>query len=176
MRVTLSQDVLGICLILSEGDLNTPLDEIAKRAEDFQESSKRHFGITGNDFRMMLIRLVWDVFPGSILDKSRHMENVTLKEVAPKILSYEDVYCNDEGEYWCGCSERHDLAAYHIRELFDGDADRYLQKLSMKKLLADYFHNYDGDGRAAEEVRNLMREAGITANILQACSSPGASS
>lgn len=172
MKVTLSQDILGICLLLSGGDLNLKLDEIATLAGEFQEKNDRHFGITRDDFRNLLIRLVWEQFPGSIFDNLEHFGNVMLKEVALKMLSYGDVYCNDEGEYWTeGCT-----GEYYIQELFNGDVDAYLDKLSAKKLLVEFFQNLHGENSSVKEMSELMVRAKITGDILYTCSRAGDSS
>lgn len=115
------------------------LDEIVRLAEEFQEKNNRHFGITRNDFSNLLIKLIWEKFPGKILDASRHLINVTLKEVALKMLSFEDTHFNDEGENWCSPNGEQKLSGYHIREIFDSDADVYLDKISPKKIMADIF-------------------------------------
>jgi hypothetical protein len=176
MKVTLSQDIFGICIILSEGNLNMRLGEIIKLVEGFQEKNDRHFGITRDDFRSLLIRLIWEKYPGSIFNRSRHLDNVTLEEVALEMLSYEDVYCNDEGEYWCSPDGRWKLGEYHIRELFDGNVDAYLDKLSVKRMLVEFFQDLQRGDVNTSEISELMARAKITRDILYVCSRPGDSS
>jgi len=46
----LTENFLGICLILAKGDINMMLEEVIGRAEDYQMLSDRHFGIYKSDF------------------------------------------------------------------------------------------------------------------------------
>jgi hypothetical protein len=176
MRVTLSQDILGICLILSAGDLNMNLGKIVRLAEEFQEKNNRHFGITRNDFRNLLIKLIWEKFPGSVLNATRLLHNVTLEEVALHMLSFEDTHFNDEGENWCSLNEEQKLGGYYIREIFDGDANAYLDKLSLKRIMVNFFQNLDERCCPVNEVVELMAMVKITKDILYACSRSGESS
>ncbi|MEJ2431329.1 MAG: hypothetical protein P8075_20810 [Deltaproteobacteria bacterium] len=71
----LTEDFLAICLILANGDLGTRLEEVICRARVYHERG------VGNYEEMLTI-------------------NPLLRHWINQILSYEDVYFNDEGEHW----------------------------------------------------------------------------
>jgi len=96
MLVTLSQDILAICLVLSGGDLDMKLENVVKLAEEFQEDKDRHFGITRSDFRTLLMRLIWEKIPGSIFRGWDILNDVKLREVTLDMLRYQDAGFNDE--------------------------------------------------------------------------------
>ena len=98
----LTEDFLAICLILANGDLGTRLEEVICRAETYQESSDRHFGITRRDFRCAFIRLCFRIYPETGVGNYEEMLTINplLRHWINPILNFEDVYFNDEGEHW----------------------------------------------------------------------------
>ena len=56
---TLTQDLLAICLIAAEGDIDFSLDDIIHRVEAYQENHNRHFRISRSDFRSLFYRLFY---------------------------------------------------------------------------------------------------------------------
>lgn len=168
VKTVLSQDILGVCLLMAEGNLDMTLGEIAVRVEQWESKSNRYFGTGSPDFSNLLRRLVYR--GGDSENWQNHINEVTLKESALKMLSYEDVYFNDEGESWHSREEFKNPEIYHIEELFEGDEDAYLDKLIARKLMVKFFEDLNGAGCPVADVRELMARANITTDLLYKCS------
>ena len=99
----LTEDFLGICLILANGDINIELEEVICRAEAYQKSSDCHFGITRDDFRNAFSILSFETYHEAGFGDYEEMlmERPLLQHWIDPILNYEDIYFNDEGEHWC---------------------------------------------------------------------------
>jgi hypothetical protein len=167
--VLLSQDFLGICLVLSCGNVDTNLAEIIKRAELFQETQNWHFGISRTDFRNSLYVLA----EADLLRNSFEcMTSVTLRDVLTKILKHESVYFNDEGEYW-DLQTEHDGS--YIRCVLGYGDEEYKAKSATKQSMVEFFIN-SGDIHKPEEVREFMAQTGLSESILYSCSRSGNSS
>jgi hypothetical protein len=162
----LAQDVLGICLVLSKGDIDARLETIVRRVESFQKVKNRHFGISVYDFRNLFYRLK-NNFPVDC-----NLEQVTLGDVLNKILGFGSTYFNDEGEYW-------DLPAINhfsdIRDFIDYSEEEYQTKVTEKQRVISFFSNLE-ESRKPEIVRKFMSKTGINVNLLYRCSREGDSS
>lgn len=99
----ISEDFLSVCLVLAKGDLNTTLEEVICRAESFQGSEDRHFGISRKDFRNAINMLSFQTYHELGLGNGEEMLKAKplLKDWTSPILKYEYVHFNDEGERWC---------------------------------------------------------------------------
>lgn len=94
----LAHDFLAVCLIFSDGDIRVPVAAIAKKAEQFQKSTKRRFGVTDEDFTAAIFMLT---FHEGLLDNpDKDLERLLLSDIIPLILKYDEIYFNDEGEHW----------------------------------------------------------------------------
>ena len=98
----LTEDFLAISLILTNGDINSRLEEVICRVEAYQESSDRHFGIYRRDFRSSINMLSFQVYHERGIGSYEEMlaTNPLLRHWMYPILNYEIVYFNDEGESW----------------------------------------------------------------------------
>ena len=61
----MTQDILGICLLVAGGDLSMSMADVILRVEEFQTQNDRHFGITDRDFRKLVFWLIWRKIPHS---------------------------------------------------------------------------------------------------------------
>ena len=57
----LSQDLVGVCLILCKGNTRMDLEKMIQKAEEFQDNNNRHFGISRSDLRGLFLMLLWDL-------------------------------------------------------------------------------------------------------------------
>lgn len=57
MQCTKSEDIVAICLVLAEGDIQKSIEEIIIRVENYQINNNRHFGISRYDFRGLFYEL-----------------------------------------------------------------------------------------------------------------------
>ena len=75
----LSQDILAICLLLAEGNIDLSMEEVIHRAENFQEDQDRHFGITRSDFRGLFN--YWFMFDLAIIHFDDGIDGIKLKDI-----------------------------------------------------------------------------------------------
>ncbi len=143
----LSQDILAICLLLSDGNLDLSLKEVIHRAEEYQETQDRHFGISRSDFRGLFHRLNW----------AYEMDAIKMREVISDILEYHDAYFNDEGESW-----------YKADDVEEQDQVKQQMKL--------FFNPQEISQLHPKLVREFMAKMNITEAILYHCSRSGESS
>jgi hypothetical protein len=91
----LTQDLLGMCLYIGNGNVNISLEHLIQRFESFQEKYNRHFGISICDLRFLFYWLIVQE-----LELKKELEQVRLVEIMFEMLRYRNVYFNDEGEHW----------------------------------------------------------------------------
>jgi hypothetical protein len=174
----LSQDFLGICLVLSDGNLDTRLADIIERVERFQQAHNRHFGISRTDFSTSLFRLTKGGLSDGFEIMMRRFERMMLKDVVMEILGYEKVYCNDEGEYWDLAGEPDEYDCSYVQSLLDLLGFRevdYRATQAMKRSMLDFFRNAENSSKI-ESVKEFMTRNGITHDLLYRCSRGGDSS
>jgi hypothetical protein len=186
---TLSQDILAICLVLADGDIHLPMEEVIRRAEDFQEIHDRHFGISQRDFRGLFLQLPsLDAYKLLLFgDCQRSQEDdARLRDCILDILSHYDAYFNDEGEHWCGKEQLGVNAVVAatpltacgcpLDEVFPEPDDGYLQKPRLKEKMTQFFASRELTTLESAAVRRFLAEAGVNDAILYECSRPGACS
>jgi hypothetical protein len=168
----MSQDILGICLLVSGGDLKMKLGNVIKHVGEFQAQNDRHFGITDTDFHTLFWRLLWEKFPGSLLlgESESNLYKVNLQDVALNILKYGDAYFNDEGESWdlYDNDPVYDPVAY-----YNCSADEFYNGQALRKAMIEFFQSLEGKNCPVRQVQDLMVKCGFTCNILYAHSRPG---
>ncbi|MCL5999519.1 MAG: hypothetical protein M1546_26155 [Chloroflexi bacterium] len=118
-----SSDILSICLVLSDCDLDASIARVIERVEGHQRDHDCHFGVTETDFRMAMLRL--GLARGEVeLAHWEHvwsaLEQVPLCRWVQPMLAYNNAYFNDEGESWDMEAEIADCAEYNrpFREFF----------------------------------------------------------
>jgi hypothetical protein len=165
----LSQDLVGICLILCKGNININLEEMILIVEEFQEKNNRHFGISRSDFRCLFWMLLnWE------LEIKKEFNQVRLSDVISNILDYYDVYFNDEGEHWTGRDK--EFSDYEIchRYWYGYDKNEYCKKVTAKKIMKEFFKNQRNPDPTI--VMQFLDRLEFDDNILYQCSRPGESS
>ncbi len=185
---TLSQDIVGICLVLAAGDAGMDLEEVMLEADRFMVESNRHFGISRTGLRGVLQSLfLWDLeedHPLAIRLGNRWQEGafdgIRLWEMAPVLLQYHDACFSDEGERWCcleddaeACSREtyleNDMASW-----YGYDWPQYCGRARAGEALSRLFGGQGCPPR--EAVRQVMREHGLDQGLLHHCSRKGRSS
>ena len=180
----LSQDIVGICLVLAKGDTNMDFEQVMLEAEEFQKRNNRHFGIGREDLRGVFASLfIWNLereHPLSIRLgcswQERTFKGVQLREIIPLILPFQDAYFNDEGEYWnhvdiATCEE---YWRYGCEGWYRYNWEGYCQKVQMKQAMQDLFSNRESQQQ--ESVVLFMKLHEIDDRLLSHCSRPGESS
>jgi hypothetical protein len=100
-----SSDILTICLVLSDYNLDTDVAKMIENVEAYQKVKDCFLGTGPEDFRNAFF---WLAYNTGLIDFSHYdefpemMKNVSLKELVRPLLSTRELYCNDEGEYWEG--------------------------------------------------------------------------
>ena len=172
----LSQDILAICLLLADGNIDLSMEEVVHRVEIFQEDQDRHFGITRYDFRGLFN--YWFMFDLGIIHCDEGIDGIKLKDVAIDVLTYHDAHFNDEGEYWTKEKEswNEKLFMEHIKSWYSYDEENYQEKLIIKKKMKRFFEDQELTILHPEFVMKFMEELKISDTILFYCSRPGKSS
>ena len=187
-NMTLSQDIVGICLVLAKGDANMDLEQVMFEADRFQETNNRHFGIGRADLRGLFRSLfLWELeadHPLTIRLGDRWKEGafagIRLYEIIPVLLEYHDAGFNDEDEMWCGLDHgtggynREDYDKYSVEHWIRYDWDRYCAKMKTKQAMRQLFRGQECPGQ--EFVVHFMKEHGIDERLLYHCSRRGSSS
>jgi hypothetical protein len=172
----LSQDIIAICLLLTNGNIKLQLDEVICRIEKYQETKNRHFGISRSDIRNLFQNLIF--FEMELREIGEELNDIWLTDIILKVLEYHDAYFNDEGEFWIKYSLPLKINTYSsVNELWSGyNQNENDQKLKMKHVMIEFFENQDIQNISNELVRKLLKENKIKTNILVNCSRPGESS
>jgi len=165
----LSQDLVGICLILCKGNTSINLEKMIRKAEEFQNNNNRHFGISRSDFRGLFWMLLhWE------LGIKKEFRQLNLSEIILNILEYHDAHFNDEGEHWTGRdNEISDYGIFH-RYWYGYDKNEYCEKVTAKKIMKEFFKNQRNPGPII--VMQFLDRLKFDDNILYQCSRAGESS
>ena len=117
---TLSQDIVGICLVLAGGEADMDLEEVMLEADRFQVANDLHFGISRTDLRGLFQSLfLWNLganHPLAVRLGDRWKEGafggLRLREIVPVLLEFHDAAFNDEGQHWCHPDHGADAASH----------------------------------------------------------------
>jgi hypothetical protein len=168
----MSQDILGICLLVSGGNLSMTLEDVVKRVEEFQSQNDRHFGILNTDFRTLFCRLLWTKFPGSLLrgESESNLYKVNLQDVVLDILKYGAAYFNDEGENWdlFGNDPIYNPVYYYNcseKEFYTGQA--------VRKSMTAFFQSLEGKTTPLNQIQDMLTRLGYNQDTLFRYSRPG---
>jgi len=166
----MSQDMLGICLLVSGGNLSMKLGDVVKHVEEFQEQNDRHFGISSTDFRTLFGRLVWGKFPGSLLQDESNLSKANLQDVALDILKYGDAYFNDEGECWDLYENDPKYAPYSY---YRCSVEEFYTGQTIRKEMIEFFQELKDAICPVIQVQAMLVRLGFNSDILFKCSRPG---
>jgi len=158
----LTTDMVSIGLLLAKGELTISMKELSEKVNQWQTENNRIFGITPNDYTNALILLVMDELNPK--DWLTDFQSLTFHELIPKILKYNEVYFNDEGEHWM---ETVQYEEWQLNQFFGVDQNEYESKLRLKEAMTLFFNSRPTDGN---RVKNFMVEQKIGNNILTSCS------
>jgi hypothetical protein len=166
----LSQDLVGICLILCKGNTCMDLEKMIQKAEEFQNNNNRHFGISRSDFRCLFWMLLnWE------LGIKKEFNQVRLSDIISNILDYHDVYFNDEGEHWTGRdNEISDYEKCDHYYWYGYDKNEYCKKVLIKKIMKEFFKNQISPDPTI--VMQFLDRLKFDDDILYQCSRSGESS
>ncbi len=159
-KVMLSQDVLAICLIIADGDIEIGLEQIIQGVEKFQDRENCHFGI---DFRCafhMLLSLELGV-----KSFSDNFDQFKLADIMADMLSFDDVYCNDEGENWY-------KRPGYVHDQKDYDTSEDKQKRNIKKKMEIFLCHKDYAVYHQDNIKRFMKEINLTEERLYRLSIP----
>lgn len=166
----LTEDFVGICLILVEGNISASLEDVILTAERFQQEHNRHFGTWENDFRLLFL-----ADPNWAWTRSGDFRHIPLQDIIPRILSFREAYFNDEGAHLFGKDGDIFLDTYENETAYwtGYGREQLRRKLKTKAEMKEYFR---GEFREAKAVREWMRLHGIRRDLLYRCSRHGTSS
>jgi hypothetical protein len=133
---------------MSDYDLNMNMLEVVGRVDKFEETTGIDYGTGHPDFHCSFYDLYWktQIVPGYKDSIDDILSKTTLKDWVQPILRFQDVWFNDEGEYWHDFPEDGDwpndkkgLVSWkspdgelHYRVLRDHLDDRFAIKASLR--------------------------------------------
>lgn len=170
----LTQDLLGMCLYIGEGNININLEHLVRRFESLQEKHDCHFGITRDDIRNLFYRLtMWE------LDLKKELAQVSLAAIMFEVLRYLDAYFNDEGEHWWRkdyvfVNSKMVRNAWSDFSLYPYDEQKIHEKFEMKKKMKAFLSNPKNHTPYA--IMNFLPSIHVSEDLLFRCSRPGKSS
>jgi len=167
----LTQDLVAVCLLLVEGNLDATLEEVIRRADEFQEKRDRHFGISRSDLRGLF--QYWTTFDMAIREYSETLDDIKLRDVINPMLDCLCAYFNDEGEYMDKISEEY---SSWIGSSFDVDEEAYQEKLAIKRQMEKFFKDIELNSISGNDAMRFLDKMNISDSILYQCSRPGDSS
>lgn len=168
-------EFLGICIIMSDYDLNMNMLEVVMRVDEFEVTTGMEYGTGCRDFHCAFIDLYLRTAYSTYLirDLDEVLGKTTLKDWAGPILRFQDVWFNDEGESWNDVPEDDDwpeekkgLVSWkgadgtaHYRSVRDRLEDRFAIKASLRfdRRLREMFK--DGYPGRHELIRFFSRSA-----------------
>jgi hypothetical protein len=172
----LSQDILAICLLSTDGDVDLSLEEVIHRVEEFEKVNNRHFGTSRSDFRVLFLMLVY--LELGIKKLGDEIDDIRFIDIIADVLNYFDAHFNDEGEHWTRDEVRHnkEIDSRFIENWYGYDEKAYQEKLKVKKEMKRFFEQQKISTLNPESVRKFMGEIKVTDAVLYHCSRPGESS
>jgi hypothetical protein len=104
----MAEDMLALCLLVARGETRTPMGEVVKRIEAYQEKNGHYYGTSDRDFRNLFIivgysagkdRWKWEFYPQSD-DPLVIFEGLRLLDFIEPVLRKHYAYFNDSEEWW----------------------------------------------------------------------------
>jgi hypothetical protein len=161
----LSLNMVSIGILFSDGNLDMSMEDLAGKVKSWQIQNKRFFGVTEDDFiNALLMLLLSDLnFENDLND----FYKLTFREIIPKILHYNEVYFNDEGEHWLETVEYEDS---DLNRFFGINRKAYEEKIQTKKAMQAFFENNISGFIDSNQVNDFLTGQGITEKLLLECS------
>jgi|GEM_PF-1578631 len=159
-----AEDMVGICLVLADGNMMLSMEDVILQAEDFQKIKGIHFGVSWDDFRSCLF---WLGYESGLYDLNEVGENGEFPEMfqlpllywLPLILTYHVVYFNDEGESWSCFSDYPDnrkLVHAFISKTHSLTPDKIMAWLDRLGLNRDSLDRYTEHGDKFDDVNEEL--------------------
>jgi hypothetical protein len=161
----LSTDILSIGLLLSDSNIDITIEELAEKVTSWQTQNNKIFGVTEDDFINALLMLVMSEL--NLENGMNDFYKLTFREIIPKILHYNEVYFNDEGEHWLETAEYEDS---DLIRFFGLTRKAYEEKIQTKKAMQALFENSKTGSIASNQVNDFLAGHGITNQVLVDCS------
>jgi len=161
----LSTDIISISLLLSDANIDITMEDLAEKVTSWQTQNKRIFGVSDDDFMNALLMLVL-----SDLNLDNGMNDfykLTFREIIPKILQYNEVYFNDEGEHWMETVEYKDS---DLARFFGLTRKAYKSKMQTKEAMQVFFENSKTGFVDSNQVNDFLKGQGITDQLVVDCS------
>lgn len=99
-----SEDLMAICIVLAEGDIDVDLSSVIARVESLQRDCGDHFGVWETDFRMSFFWLGYrnELYELNAIKPDGEVADFAqpLSAWLDRLLGWREVYFNDEGEHW----------------------------------------------------------------------------
>lgn len=161
----LSTDFISIGLLLSDSNIDITIEELTEKVKTWQTQNKRIFGFTEDDFiNALLILVLSDLnFENDLND----FYKLTFRELIPKILHYNEVYFNDEGEHWLETVEYEDS---DLSRFFCLNRKAYKAKMQTKEAMQLFFENTKTSLIDSNQINTFLAGQGITIQLLVDCS------
>ena len=170
-KVLMSQDVLGICLLVAGGDLNMTMEEVMKLVDEFEEQKRCRFGSSQGDLPSLFISLVLQKlgpekfsFPYRLI-----LGKVNLQDVALDVLSFQGYWSCDEGDYWIDYEQE---PTYHtwFPNFYDCTLKEFEAKQAVRKEMIEFFKDLKGKSCPLRQVQDMLFKLGFNLDTLYACS------
>ncbi len=174
----LSQDLVAICLLLTSGKINIPLEELIQKLESYQEQNNCHLGISRNDFRNLFVELLWGDMQNHKEHPGKLFKEILLVESIPRMLEYDYAHFNDEGEAWVK-SVKQNISNNTITDIeywFGYRQEEYEERTRLKEKLIKLFSDCDNSDRKQSEIKKLLNKYQINIFFLSNKMRPGSQS
>ncbi len=171
-KALLMEDVLAICLVVAKGNIDLSFKEVLSRIEDYEVTYKRHFLMERGELQRSFVYLLRETREGfSMIDEDYSVkEGITFREIIPLILSFDEVYSNDEGEYWTRFEKFDDIQFYYQKWHDDMDGSKMRLSYERKDRMREFFK--EKEKVTPGQVMSLIKELYGEENPLITCSSP----
>jgi hypothetical protein len=100
-----TSDIVAMCLVAADCDVSLSVGEVIRRVEQYEDRPDYLFALEPGEFRRAFVRLA--IFELHLCDLTEVFEpehgllaRIPIWDWITPILSFNDVWCNDEGEYW----------------------------------------------------------------------------
>ncbi len=154
-KAILSVDMVSIGLVLSHGNVEITLNKLSQLAEEYQIANQRIIGSTDTDYSSALASIVFlNMKFEEFIDYERIMKK-QFKEIIELMLKYDEVYMNDEGEYW---SNRNNYDADYLLRYFNLNPKEYEIKLQTKEAMKVFFKDANSKHIDAEQLNEFMKQ------------------
>jgi len=161
----LSTDIVSIGLLLPDANMDITIEDLAEKVTSWQTKNNRIFGVTEDDFINALLMLVLSDL--SFENNLKDFYKLIFREIIPKILHYNEVYFNDEGEHWMETVEYEDSDLSH---LFGLDRKAYEAKMQTKEAMHVFFENSKTGFIDSNQANDFLKGQGISEQLLVDCS------